>query len=393
VLYNSYSILIKLDSLGNKKWGKEYQILYNNMLNSGNNSSDNGYILTGQARLENSKYYYLLLKTDSLGNQQWYKTYTDNNPNRNYEGTRVIQTPDNGYCLGGNGGYWSNPGTEYSGIAEIIKTDSLGNQQWKKTYGNPVNCNFGTMLTLSNDNSIIGSYSLASSSDIYSNRQLYVTKIGLNGIEQWNKKIGLADPNKWTSWIQTIDDGKIILCGNNAVKDTNSKVIGWLFKLDSNGDSLWYREYANIQGVNDGNELWQVTPTPDSGFAASGNLFPNSAGGNQDIWVFKTDSLGCLVPNCTGIGITEFNPNTGAQMLIYPNPFKEAFAINYNIPKENKKGVFQLFDIYGKLVYQIGLTTSVNQLQVVATSLKPGVYFACLVIDGIKSKTEKVIKN
>jgi hypothetical protein len=388
-----YSLLIKVDSLGNIKWEKEYQLSdHSNSLSSGNITNDSGYILTGRIIDPGPRNKYLLIKTDSLGSLQWYKMYTDSDPNRNYEGKSVIQTPDSGYCIGGGGGYWNPPAYKYHSIVEIIKTDTLGNEIWKKTYGNPNNCNWGTMLCLSLDSFIIASYSLAYSGDLYSDRQLYITKIGLDGIEKWNKKIGNIAPNKWSSWIVTLENNDIILCGNNAVKDTTSKVIGWIFKLNNNGDSLWYREYAKIQGSNEGNELWQVTSTPDGGFAGAGSLFPEVGNGTQDIWVFKTDSMGCLVPNCN-VGITEFNPNSGAQMLVYPNPFKEAFAINYFIPAGNKEAVFQLYDICGKLVYQIGLTTSVNQLQVVASSLKAGIYVASLVVDGVLVKTEKIIKE
>jgi hypothetical protein len=391
---NGYGILIKVDSSGNKKWEKEYKLTdCSNTFNSGNLTKDRGYILTGYAFLTGPKYKYLLLKTDSSGNQQWYKTYTDNDPNRNYAGKSVIQTPDSGYCIGGGGGYWYDPGVDYRSIVEIIKTDSLGNEKWKKTYGNPNNCNGTTfMLCSSKDEKIVGSYSLAVSSLLLSNRQLYIAKFSLNGDELWNKKIGIPAPNKWTSWIQSLNDSSFIICGSNAVKDTNTKVIGWLFKINKNGDSIWYREYAVIQGIYEGNELWQVTPTTDGGFAGAGSLFPDESGGTQDIWVFKTDSMGCLVPNCH-VGITEFNPNAGAQMLVFPNPFTNAFAINYNIPKENKKAVFMLYDVYGKLLYQIGLTTSLNQLQVIASSLKAGMYVAVLVVDGVVVASEKVIKE
>jgi len=248
------------------------------------------------------------------------------------------------------------------------------------------------MLCMSKDSCIIGTYRIGNTNLPEDNKELYITKLGLDGSLKWEKRFGLIILDNWCSWIQSLDDGSYILCGKHRVKDTINKSIGWLHKLNSNGDSLWYREYAVIQGPEDVNELWQVTPTPDKGFAAAGTLYPGI--GSQDkIWVFKTDSLGCLVPNCTGIGITEFNPNAGAQMLIYPNPFKEAFAINYNIPKESKKGVFELRDIYGRLVYYTPLSLNVNQLQVVATSLKSGVYFASLVVDDVKVCTEKIIKE
>jgi len=328
-----------------------------------------------------------------LGNQQWYKTYTDNDPNRNYAGKCVIETSDTGYCLGGGGGYWSVPGSEYRSIVEIIKTDSLGNQQWKKTYGNPIYNNHGGFITQSKDTCIVVTYSSAYEAGEYANRQVFISKIDMDGNEKWNKRIGLFVSGNYSSWIHTLADGSFVISGGHEIKDTLGKWIGWLFKLNTNGDSLWYKEYTVINGPNDANQLWQVTPTPDKGFAGAGSLFPNSAGGTQDIWVFKTDSLGCLVYNCTGLGVTEFNPNAGAQLLVYPNPFKEAFAINYSLPKESKKGVFELRDVMRRLVYSTALNNNVRQLQVVATSLKAGIYFGSLVVDDTIIKTEKIVKE
>jgi len=269
----------------------------------------------------------------------------------------------------------------------------LGNQQWKKTYGNPIYNNNGGMFFLSKDTCIIATYSSAFSYGEYDNRRVFITKLDMAGNEKWNKEIGLFVPSNWTSWIQALDEGSFVISGGHRVKDTINKYVGWLFKLNNNGDSIWYREYAIIQGENDQNQLWHFTSTPDKGFAGAGSLFPYSTGGNQDIWVFKTDSLGCLVYNCTGIGITEFNPNAGAQLLVYPNPFKEAFAINYSIPKESKKGVFELRDVLGSLVYATPLNTNINQLQVVASTLKAGMYVASLVVDGVVVGSQKIIKE
>jgi hypothetical protein len=388
-----HSILIKVDSTGNKKWEREYELTdCSNTINCGNNTKDSGFILTGDANIVGLRYSYLLLKTDSLGNQQWYKTYTDNHAYRSYAGNSVIQTPDSGYCIGGDGGYWNPPATYYHSIVEIIKTDKQGNQQWKKTYGDPSNYNGGGMLCLSDDSCIIATYNLSNSSDPLSNFQLYIAKYGLDGSIKWDKKIGQVGPGKWTSWIQKIDNDGYILCGSLYVKDTLTKYIGYLFKLNNNGDSVWYREYAKIQGLNEANELNQVSTTSDKGFIAAGSLFPQPGNGGQDIWVFKTDSFGCLVPGCY-VGITEFNPIAGAQMVVFPNPFSSAFAINYFIPAGNKEAVFQLFDIYGKLVYQTSLTKELKQLQVLVGTLKTGVYIAHLEVDGKKICSQRIIKS
>ena len=320
-----------------------------------------------------------------------YQTYTDNHPNRNYAGNCVIQTPDTGYCIGGGRGYYQTA-VDYRSIIEIIKTDKQGNQQWKKTYGNPIYNNHGGFITQSKDTCIVVTYSSAYEAGEYANRQVFIAKLGIDGNEKWNKRIGLFVLGNYSSWIHTLADGSFVISGGHEIKDTLAKWIGWLFKLNKNGDSLWYKEYAIIQGPQDANQLWHFSPTPDKGFACAGYLYPNSSGGPDDIWVFKTDSMGCLVPNCH-VGITEFNPNAGAQMVVYPNPFKEAFAINYNLPKESKKGVFKLRDVFGKLIYSTPLSMNVNQLQVVASSLKAGMYVATFIVDGTMICSQKIIKE
>ena len=62
----------------------------------------------------------LILKTDSLGNQQWYKTF--GGTNFDYIGS-VQQTFDNGYIICGSKFVFSSNNTDYY----LIKTDSLGN--------------------------------------------------------------------------------------------------------------------------------------------------------------------------------------------------------------------------------------------------------------------------
>jgi hypothetical protein len=95
-------------------------------------TTDKGFIMVGNVD-PGTGYYYdvLLLKTDSLGNEQWHKVYGGNLSDR---GKNVIETPDGGYLIGG---LQFNPPEDHSLDAMVIKTDSLGNEQWTKYFGNP----------------------------------------------------------------------------------------------------------------------------------------------------------------------------------------------------------------------------------------------------------------
>ncbi|MBL0073456.1 MAG: hypothetical protein IPP34_17235 [Bacteroidetes bacterium] len=71
----------------------------------------------------------LLVKTDSVGNVQWSKTYGGSvDMEQSY---CVQQTFDNGYIIEGV--------TQSFGVGQddvyLIKVDSVGNLQWSKTYG------------------------------------------------------------------------------------------------------------------------------------------------------------------------------------------------------------------------------------------------------------------
>ena len=146
---NDYWI-VKLDSIGNKIWDKDFGGTGNEELNSLSQTFDKGYITGGysgsgisgdksEALLDTNPSFgardLWLLKTDSLGNKTWDKKFGGLNTEDDLG--NIIQTNDMGYLAAG---------TSYSNISGdksennlgreqswIIKTDSLGNKQWDKT--------------------------------------------------------------------------------------------------------------------------------------------------------------------------------------------------------------------------------------------------------------------
>jgi len=88
---------------------------------------DGGYALTGQS-VDSVDAQIHLIKTDNLGNQQWENYYGG----VGYESSRsLIQTPDSGFMLLG----WTQSFGPGQKAFFLIKTDSLGNQQWQAAYG------------------------------------------------------------------------------------------------------------------------------------------------------------------------------------------------------------------------------------------------------------------
>jgi len=89
---------------------------------------DNGFIIAGGCYTTARKWDALLVKTDSLGNPQWQRTYGDNNSDIAYT---ACKTRDNGYILAGQ---TASFGANWVDIY-LVKTDSLGNMLWQNKYG------------------------------------------------------------------------------------------------------------------------------------------------------------------------------------------------------------------------------------------------------------------
>ena len=121
--------IIKLDSNGNKVWEKTYGGSENDVAYSIQQTSDGGYIVAGGTYSfgAGSADFYII-KLDSNGNKVWGKTYGGSND----EWARSIQqTTDGGYIVAGT---TYSFGAGYDDFY-IIKLDSNGDKVWEKTYG------------------------------------------------------------------------------------------------------------------------------------------------------------------------------------------------------------------------------------------------------------------
>jgi len=121
--------LVKTDANGNVQWAKTYGGSGWDQPYSVQQTSDGGYILTGETTSFGAgDRDFFLIKTDANGNVQWAKIYGGTNWDQAFS---VQQTSDGGYIVAG--GTWSFGAGGYDFL--LIKTDANGNVQWAKTYG------------------------------------------------------------------------------------------------------------------------------------------------------------------------------------------------------------------------------------------------------------------
>ncbi|MCI0715171.1 MAG: T9SS type A sorting domain-containing protein [Chlorobi bacterium] len=122
-IYNRM-FLMKTDFSGNQTFFMPYDSIGTPMTIL--SSNDNGYIIGGSGPPGISAF---LSKFSVSGNLLWRRVYDPGN--RLGKCNYVAKTFDGGYALTGE---WDTAGT-FDAYIRLIKTDSLGNEQWRKAYG------------------------------------------------------------------------------------------------------------------------------------------------------------------------------------------------------------------------------------------------------------------
>ncbi|MDQ3193490.1 MAG: hypothetical protein M3P82_00685, partial [Bacteroidota bacterium] len=170
-------LLIKINYLGIKEWEKVISdSAYNISAVSIKQASDSGYVMTGQ---RNDDFY--ILKTDSKGNYQWRKSFNINNGDaRAFD----IITSADGYILSG-GIYYSSSNSSKS---YVVKTDSSGNLQWQKLYGDSILTSAGRIIQILKAEYFLSNITRRNLSDPYLGM---IYKLNSKGGIIWKKETGI----------------------------------------------------------------------------------------------------------------------------------------------------------------------------------------------------------
>jgi len=121
--------LVKTDASGNIEWDNTYGGIYEDFAYSVQQTTDGGYIITGQTADYSADWYYVyLVKTDASGNMEWDNTFGGSDFDDAYS---VQQTTDGGYIIAGV--TWSYGAGEADFY--LVKTNASGNMEWDNTFG------------------------------------------------------------------------------------------------------------------------------------------------------------------------------------------------------------------------------------------------------------------
>ncbi len=216
--------ILKVDSNGVLQWYKVFTPTNRNEVYSMLQTADGGYIMGGSVLSSDStQTNFWLLRTDSSGEEQWNQTYSMSG---NSTLGSVVQTSDGGYALSG-----ALQGSAAGDQFLLVKTDSSGIMQWYKTY-NPV----GSDSAYSGIQTSDGGYALIGASGLAGNPfyRVLLVKTTLDGSLQWNQTYG-GNAVAVAGAIVQIPDGSYVFGGYTNSTGAGSEDF-WLVKTDSNGN-------------------------------------------------------------------------------------------------------------------------------------------------------------
>jgi hypothetical protein len=279
---NEQPIIVKTDSLGNVQWQKTFQVLgLTPTLTNIAQTRDGGYAVVGgvtdsSAAYDNPFSRFCLIKLDSKGNVNWTQTYAGPSDADNVAFNTILETSGGGYTLYGTWSrYW-----DYHGLRSgyLVKTDEAGNAYFSKG----VDTGPASSLVQTSDGYIF----FTTQNAIGGGSKFLLVKTDFNGTTLWSNgyKEGYAT-SAYESAGTITNDGGYLLCGSLVSPDK-----GWLVKTDAEGRMVWNKTYLDVTGIS------SVAQAGDGGYVISGMAnateITYDKGTAYTAWFAKIDSMG-----------------------------------------------------------------------------------------------------
>ena len=245
-----YSQITFQKTFGGTQWDLAYAV---------QQTSDKGYIIIGDTKSFGagaSDVY--LIKTDSLGDLMWSKTFGDSSYNY---GRSIQQTFDGGYIISGY---------------DLIKTNAGGDSLWAKQL--PA---IAASVQQTSDSGFVVVGTLIGS-------QCYLLKTDATGNLVWYKTYdaSLINSNYTATDVIQTNDGGYALVGWEYNYD-EELLNGWLIKVDSGGDTLWTKVFGDSANLV---EIEALVQTKDSGYLLVGTShIPRNVCEHDRLLMIKTD--------------------------------------------------------------------------------------------------------
>ncbi len=355
-------------------------------------TSDNGIVLTGYRFAPGQKGKLLLLKTDSLLNQVFMKTFSKSNQD-NHTGFNVIETSDKGFIMVGSRSF-----NTYDLQGSYLKVDSLGNLLWWKDIVPQGDEEFVILYNIAkkeNGNYLVTGEIKKDEPSVLFYEKYLVLEINEDGEVLWRKEYGdvTYDDVYWRG-LTLCADGNYLTCGlrRENIDIPDRKEYGTVVKLTPGGEILWERKYTVSTEGKLYDVFHKVIPTSDGGIIACGSTWGDSLT-RENSWIVKMDSLGCLEPGCDSIstGVIELPVGENSPIKIYPNPTSGHLTV------EAQKGkvmeAVKIYDLQGRRLVNEEYGLGKASLSFDLSDQPPGGYFCSALVGGVWVTRQFILKN
>jgi hypothetical protein len=329
----------------------------------------------------------LLIKTDTSGNEIWKKKI--GLPNYDETAYCIKQCANSNLLIAG---LKQLHGTSTQGPF-VMRIDTSGSILWQNFYPSATYANgsFDVVELPNGDIVFTGgkAYAITAQGTL---RRPMLTKVDAGGNLIWQKEYGeKAVAHDFFTFLLN-EKNNFVVSGVKAFIDNSCN--GMVYEINQNGDSLFSREYAVQPGSQ--NYFRDLVQAPDKGYVFSGfisPLFANGGTGNQDIWLLKTDSTFCEAAfNCGyPTSIAEAEALEAGEMNLMPNPTNGLL----NISSKNDFEKIELLSLTG----QVLLSETVSEKHLPITigiqlqNFADGIYFVKVSYSNGLSATKKIVVN
>jgi hypothetical protein len=359
-------LLMRFDEEGDTLWTRRIRG-YNGgglSLRDGHRTSDGGYILVAW---DTSLDLAVSIKTDEDGDELWRRFHISSSWVWETSFTKVKTAPNGDIYLSGFQFLEQDP----TNARPWFCRTSTEMDEWCVTDSSSYNTRFLSVDLALDGHPVV--FGWRSSVPWGTTPNPFISKVdSTDGSILWEKRFYSPGARGVFHVGKVCPNGDLIAVGLQSFPQQSLEAYGLIALCTSEGDSLWTRLYRcyECSPQNDA-EFSDVLPTPDGGFIATGtwgrtSLVPT----NSDIWVVKMDSMGCILPGCAGVGITEQYTDLLEAISIHPNPTSSSATLSLDLPPELRDE-------------QLGLTLVAQDGRVVYNEVIRGVSEHLLPLDGL----------
>ena len=294
--------LTKLDSAGNLIFNKLIGIFQGPYPYSIKNTSDGGYVISGETNYSASTSDAFLMKTDSAGNVSWAHHYGGNDFDMFWSVEETV-----------NGDFLAIGGTANPQETFMVKVDSAGSLIWSRIYQSGFSLSMGYRIIRTSDQNFVfcGQVQTPQHSSI-------LGKMDENGTVLWTKAYHPGNVSNGSRFYGVYETADSCLIATGFYIEIPWNGFNYIVKCDSAGNSNCYSN----------NIAWTSTP-----FVSKDSAIVCITASNTNIYVVTilTDCF-CDSTNfiCTGsVGLSHAN-SSSKDLIVYPNPFSDKLIVELN---------------------------------------------------------------